>query len=204
MADTKNRASAETTCHATSRFFSGGILNKLRWGITLSLVFAMLVLLPFLHAYQTYVAAHAYDLLTSLRRPGSTISWRRSLNAVHRRSRRGSGCGQGQHLVGHLLGPETVGSAWLRWVRRRPGANVVLAVSAHGADPRSRLHRWCSGAFFAAGSVRRIFSMNSTRTLPAWLRWAGLRAGWPPPRQAYQVRACWRSGLVLSAMRPVP
>ncbi len=37
-------------------------LNKLRW-VTLSMVFAMLVLLPFLHVYQTYTAAHAYDLL---------------------------------------------------------------------------------------------------------------------------------------------
>jgi ferredoxin-type protein NapH len=37
-------------------------LNKLRWA-SLSLVFAMLVLLPFLHVYQSYVAAHAYDLL---------------------------------------------------------------------------------------------------------------------------------------------
>jgi len=38
-------------------------LNKLRF-VTLGLVFALLVLLPFLHLYQTYVAAHAYDLLT--------------------------------------------------------------------------------------------------------------------------------------------
>lgn len=38
-------------------------LNKLRWGV-LSLVFAILVLLPFLHLYQTYEAAHAYDLLS--------------------------------------------------------------------------------------------------------------------------------------------
>ncbi len=37
-------------------------LNKLRW-ITLILVMALLVLLPFVHVYQTYVAAHAYDLL---------------------------------------------------------------------------------------------------------------------------------------------
>ncbi len=37
-------------------------LNKLRW-LSLSLVFAMLVLLPCLHIYQTYTAAHAYDLL---------------------------------------------------------------------------------------------------------------------------------------------
>ena len=37
-------------------------LNKLRW-VTLSLVFAMLILLPLLSVYQNYVAAHAYDLL---------------------------------------------------------------------------------------------------------------------------------------------
>ncbi len=44
-------------------FFLWRHLNKLRW-ITLSIVFALLVLLPFLHVYQTYVAAHAYDLLS--------------------------------------------------------------------------------------------------------------------------------------------
>ncbi len=37
-------------------------LNKLRW-LVLSGVFALLVLLPFLYLYQTYEAAHAYDLL---------------------------------------------------------------------------------------------------------------------------------------------
>ena len=37
-------------------------LNKLRW-LVLSLVFALLVILPFVHVYQSYVAAHAYDLL---------------------------------------------------------------------------------------------------------------------------------------------
>ncbi len=43
-------------------FFLWRHLNKLRW-LTLSVIFAMLVLLPFLHIYQTYLAAHAYDLL---------------------------------------------------------------------------------------------------------------------------------------------
>jgi len=38
-------------------------LNKLRWFI-LSFVFFVLILLPFIHLYQTYDAAHAYDLLT--------------------------------------------------------------------------------------------------------------------------------------------
>ena len=37
-------------------------LNKLRW-VVLSLVFSILILLPFLYLYQTYTAAHAYDLL---------------------------------------------------------------------------------------------------------------------------------------------
>ena len=37
-------------------------LNKVRW-LTMSLVLALLVMLPFLHVYQTYLAAHAYDLL---------------------------------------------------------------------------------------------------------------------------------------------
>ncbi len=37
-------------------------LNKFRW-LSLVVVFSMLVLLPFLHVYQTFVAAHAYDLL---------------------------------------------------------------------------------------------------------------------------------------------
>ena len=43
-------------------FFLWRHLNKLRW-LSLSVVFLMLVLIPFLHLYQTYIAAHAYDLL---------------------------------------------------------------------------------------------------------------------------------------------
>lgn len=38
-------------------------LNKLRW-VTLIVIFCMLIILPFIHLYQTYEAAHAYDLLT--------------------------------------------------------------------------------------------------------------------------------------------
>jgi len=38
-------------------------LNKVRW-LTLTVVFAMLVLLPMISVYQTYVAAHGYDLLS--------------------------------------------------------------------------------------------------------------------------------------------
>jgi ferredoxin-type protein NapH len=39
-------------------------LNKLRW-LILSLVFCALILLPFFHLYQTYLASHSYDLLLS-------------------------------------------------------------------------------------------------------------------------------------------
>jgi len=42
--------------------YPGRHLNKLRW-LTLSLVFSMLIVIPMLHLYQTYIAAHAYDLL---------------------------------------------------------------------------------------------------------------------------------------------
>ena len=37
-------------------------LNKVRW-IVLTTIFSMLILLPYLHLYQSYEAAHAYDLL---------------------------------------------------------------------------------------------------------------------------------------------
>ncbi len=43
-------------------FFLWKHLNKLRW-LSLVTVFSMLVLIPFLSLYQTYVAAHGYDLL---------------------------------------------------------------------------------------------------------------------------------------------
>ncbi|MFQ5624193.1 MAG: 4Fe-4S binding protein [Paracoccaceae bacterium] len=49
--------------HDRTPFFLWRHLNKLRW-LILGIVFAMIVLLPFLHVYQTYVAAHAYDLLS--------------------------------------------------------------------------------------------------------------------------------------------
>ncbi|HFD32471.1 MAG TPA: 4Fe-4S binding protein [Gammaproteobacteria bacterium] len=50
-------------------------LNKVRWGV-LSLVFSMLILLPFLHLYQTYEAAHAYDLLSpSEKTISDTMEW---------------------------------------------------------------------------------------------------------------------------------
>lgn len=43
-------------------FFLWRHLNKLRW-LVLSIVFSMLIILPFVHVYQTYVASFSYDLL---------------------------------------------------------------------------------------------------------------------------------------------
>ncbi len=43
-------------------FFLWRHLNKLRW-LSLIIVFAMLIAIPYIHVYQTYVAAHAYDFL---------------------------------------------------------------------------------------------------------------------------------------------
>ncbi|VAW50164.1 Polyferredoxin NapH (periplasmic nitrate reductase) [hydrothermal vent metagenome] len=43
-------------------FFLWKHLNKLRW-LSLSVIFSMLIFLPYAHLYQTFEAAHAYDLL---------------------------------------------------------------------------------------------------------------------------------------------
>ena len=51
-----------STTPNTKPFFLWRHLNKLRW-VSLSMVFAMLIVLPFVHVYQTFLAAHAYDLL---------------------------------------------------------------------------------------------------------------------------------------------
>jgi ferredoxin-type protein NapH len=58
----------------TPRFLSRH-LNKLRW-ITLSLVFALLILLPFISIYQNFVAAHAYDFLAPQEKElYDTVEW---------------------------------------------------------------------------------------------------------------------------------
>lgn len=50
-------------------------LNKIRW-LVLSLVFALLILLPFISLYQNFVAGHAYDLLTPYeKRVYDVVEW---------------------------------------------------------------------------------------------------------------------------------
>jgi len=53
----------EMSAPACTRSGPARHLNKLRW-VSLSLVFALLIVLPFIAVYQTQVAAHAYDLLS--------------------------------------------------------------------------------------------------------------------------------------------
>ena len=56
-------------------FFLWKHLNKLRW-LSLTIVFATLILIPFLHVYQTYVSAHTYDLLSaSEKQIYDTMEW---------------------------------------------------------------------------------------------------------------------------------
>lgn len=50
------------TTNVIKPFFLWKHLNKLRW-VSLSIVFSMLIFLPYAHVYQTFEAAHAYDLL---------------------------------------------------------------------------------------------------------------------------------------------
>lgn len=45
-------------------FFFWRHMNKLRW-LVLLIVFSMLILLPFIHLYQTFVASFSYDLLAA-------------------------------------------------------------------------------------------------------------------------------------------
>ncbi|MCH7509400.1 MAG: 4Fe-4S binding protein [Proteobacteria bacterium] len=51
-----------TEAVAKRRFFLWRHLNKLRW-VSLTTIFVMLIALPYIHVYQTFVAAHAYDFL---------------------------------------------------------------------------------------------------------------------------------------------
>ncbi len=56
-------ANASTITASKKTIFWQRHLNKLRW-FCLSVVFMMLIAIPFISVYQTYIAAHAYDLLT--------------------------------------------------------------------------------------------------------------------------------------------
>ena len=175
-------------------FFLWRHLNKLRW-VTLSLVFAMLVMLPFLHVYQTYVAAHAYDLLSpsesqlydvmeALTQP-FTDDPAEDLDAV--KGNTWSGTFWGLKLSDPLaaLG-QTAAGLTLYW----PFLLTALIPVAFTA---------VFGRFFCGWICPASFLYELNTNLTGWLRWAGLKLGGRrfDKRIKYVVLAL---GLVLSAM----
>jgi len=174
-------------------FFLWRHLNKLRW-LTLVMVFAMLVLLPYLHVYQNFVAAHAYDLLApseqrlydimeAISQP-FTNDPAEDLDAV--KGTTWSGTFWGLQLSDPLavLGQTAAGRTvyWPFWLT----ALIPFAATA------------IFGRFFCGWicPATLIYELNSN--LAAWLRWAGVRTGTRrfDKRIKYGVLAL---GLVLSA-----
>ncbi len=157
-------------------FFLWRHLNKLRW-VSLSLVFAMLVLLPFVHLYQTYVAAHAYDLLSQ---PEKQI----------------------YDVMEALTGPFTddpardldavKGNTWSGtfWGLKLSDPLAALGQSAAGVKTGSALY-WpflltalipvvltvLFGRFFCGWICPATFLYELNTNFASWLRWAGLKVG---------------------------
>ena len=168
-------------------------LNKLRM-LTLTTVFAVLVLLPFLHVYQTYVAAHAYDLLApSEQRLYDVMEWlsdpftndpAEDLDAV--KGNTWSATLWGWKLSDPLAvaGQTAAGLSihWPFWLT----ALIPVALTV------------VFGRFFCGWicPATLLYELNSN--FAAWLRWAGLRPGNRrfDRRIKYAVLAI---GLVLSA-----
>ncbi len=156
----------------TARFFLWRHLNKLRWA-TLTFVFAMLVLLPYLHVYQTYVASHAYDLLApseqrvydlmeALTEP-FTSDPAEDLDAV--KGNTWSGTFWGLRLSDPLaaLGQMAAGMA-VYW----PFALTALIPAGL---------TMVFGRFFCGWICPATFIYELNSNLVSWLRWAGFNAG---------------------------
>ena len=174
-------------------FFLWRHLNKLRW-VTLTAVFAMLVTLPFLHVYQTYVAAHAYDLLApSEQRLYDVMEWltapftedaAEDLDAV--KGNTWSATLWGLKLSDPLAvaGQTAAGLSihWPFWLTAL--IPVVLTMFL--------------GRFFCGWICPATFLYELNTNLAAWLYWAGFKTGNRrfDKRVKYVVLAV---GLVLSA-----
>ena len=153
-------------------FFPWRHLNKLRW-ITLTAVFAALVLLPFLHVYQTYVAAHAYDLLApSEQRVYDAMAWltgpflddpAEALDAV--KGNTWSATLWGWKLSDPLAvaGQTAAGLSihWPFWLTAL--IPVVLTVFL--------------GRFYCGWICPATFLYELNSNLAAWLHWAGFKLG---------------------------
>ena len=153
-------------------FFLWRHLNKLRW-LSLSFVFAMLVALPFVHLYQTYVAAHAYDLLAepekrlydvmeALTQP-FTDDPARDLDAV--KGNTWSGTFWGVALSDPLAAAgQTAAGLSLHWPFLLTALiPVVLTV--------------VFGRFFCGWICPATFLYELNTNFAAWLGWAGIKVG---------------------------
>ncbi len=153
-------------------FFLWRHLNKLRWA-TLSLVFAMLVLLPYLHVYQTYVAAHAYDLLAPSEQRLYDVM--EALTAPV--------TGDPAEDLDALKGTTWSGTFW--------GLKLSDPLAALGQMAAGRTLYWpflltalipiaftvVFGRFFCGWLCPATFLYELNTNLADWLRWAGLKLG---------------------------
>jgi len=151
-------------------FFLWRHLNKLRW-VSFGLVFSMLVALPFLHVYQTYVAAHAYDLLApseqglydtmdTLTAP-FTSDPARDLDAV--KGNTWSGTFWGFKLSDPLaaVGQMAAGLTFYRPFLVTALVPVLLTA--------------IFGRFFCGWICPATFLYELNSNFAAWLRWAGIK-----------------------------
>jgi ferredoxin-type protein NapH len=175
-------------------FFLWRHLNKLRW-VTLSIVFAMLVLLPYLHVYQTYVAAHAYDLLSP--------SQQRLYDVMEALTTPFTD--DPAEDLDALKGNTWSGTFW--------GLKLSDPLAALGQAAAGRTLYWpflltalipiaftvVFGRFFCGWLCPATFLYELNSNLAGWLRWAGLKLGSRrfDKRIKYVVLAI---GVILSAM----
>ena len=175
-------------------FFLWRHLNKLRW-LSLSIVFAMLVLLPFAHVYQTYVAAHAYDLLS----PGEQRIYdvMEALTAPF--------VSDPAEDLDAIKGTTWSGTFW--------GLRLSDPLAAVGQSAAAMSVYWpfvltaaipivltaIFGRFFCGWICPATFLYELNTNAASWLRWAGLSFGnrYFDRRLKYGVLAI---GLVLSAV----
>ncbi len=174
-------------------FFLWRHLNKLRW-VILSMVFAMLVLLPFLHVYQTYVAAHAYDLLAPSEKQLYDVM--EALTAPF--------VSDPAEDLDVVKGNTWSGTFW--------GLKLSDPLAAAGQTAAGRTLYWpflltalipaaltvVFGRFFCGWLCPATFLYELNTNFASWLRWAGLKLGDRrfDKRIKYVVLAV---GLVLSA-----
>ncbi len=153
-------------------FFLWRHLNKLRWAV-LTVVFAMLVLLPFIHVYQTYTAAHAYDLLApsekqlydameALTQPFVSDP-AEQLDAI--KGNTWSGTFWGLQLTDPLavLGQMAAGRTLYGPFLLTALIPVVLTI--------------VFGRFFCGWICPATFLYELNTNFAAWLRWAGIKTG---------------------------